>query len=149
MPVTEFASRGGPAPMQFRVLGPDSAGLSPTDLRRLFPGQRLTVARRNRLVQGGRILALCGTRVVGLAAYERTDRDVRVGEVGIDPDSACGADAIANGLLDALELACLAGGARRLVLLPRAGIADSVLRLRGYTAIAEVAAGTWFEKPFV
>jgi hypothetical protein len=149
MAVTEFASRGGPAPMQFRVLGPDSAGLSPTDLRRLFPGQRLTVARRNRLVQGGRILALCGTRVVGLAAYERTDRDVRVGEVGIDPDSACGADAIANGLLDALELACLAGGARRLVLLPRAGIADSVLRLRGYTAIAEVAAGTWFEKPFV
>jgi len=149
MPVTEFASRGVPAPMQFRVLGPDSAGLSPTDLRRLFRGQRLTVARRNRLVQGGRILALCGARVVGLAAYERTDRDLRVGEVGIDPDSACGTDAIANGLLDALELACLAGGARRLVLLPRAGVADSVLRLRGYTAIAEVAAGTWFEKPFV
>jgi len=149
MPVTEFASQGGPAPMQFRVLGPDSAGLSPTDLRRLFPGQRLTVARRNRLVQGGRILALCGTRVVGLAAYERTDRDLRVGEVGIDPDSACGADAIANGLLDALELACLAGGTRRLVLLPSAGVADSLLRLRGYTAIAEVAAGTWFEKPFV
>jgi hypothetical protein len=149
MPVSEYSGSGVPVPMQFRVLGPDSTGLSPTDLRRLFPGQRLTAARRNRLKQGGRILALCGVRVVGLAAYERTERELRVGEVGADPDSACGTDAIANGLLDALELACLAGGVHRLVLLPRAGLADSILRRRGYTAVAEVAAGTWFEKRFV
>ena len=149
MPVTESARPGVPAPMRFRVLGPDSAGLSPTELRRLFRGQRLTAARRNRLGQCGRILALCGSRVVGLAAYERTERELRVGEVGIDPDSACGTDAIANGLLDALELACLAGGVRRLVLLPHAGIADVVLCGRGYTTIAQVAAGTWFEKHFV
>jgi hypothetical protein len=135
--------------MQFRVLGPDSAALSQAEFRRLFRGQRLTVARRNRLEQCGRILALCGSRVVGLAAYERTERELRVGDVGMDTDSSCGTGAIANGLLDALELACLAGGVRRLVLLPHAGIADDVLLGRGYTTIAQVAAGTWFEKRFV
>jgi hypothetical protein len=135
--------------MQFRVLGPDSAGLSPAELRRLFRGQRLTAARRHRLDQGGRILALLGARVVGLAAFERTERELRVGEVGIDPDSVCGAEAIADGLLDALELACLAGGVRRLVLPPRAGIAEAVPRRRGYTTIAEAATGAWFEKHFV
>lgn len=135
--------------MHFRVLGPDAGGVSMAELRRLFPGQRLTAARRGSLERGGRILALCGARVVGLAAYERTDRELRVGEIGIDSESECGADTIAGGLLDALELACMAGGVPRLVLLPRAGLADQTLRRRGYTAISQVAAGTWFEKRFV
>jgi hypothetical protein len=137
------------APMHFRVLGPDAGGVSAADLRRLFRGQRLTGARRSRLGQGGRILAFCGRRMVGLAAYDRTDREMRVDELGVDPASACAPADIADGLLDALELGCVAGSIRRLVLLPRTGVFDDVLQRRGYTAIARVAAGTWFEKRFV
>ncbi len=135
--------------MHFRVLGPDSGGPTPTDLRRLFKGQRMTAARRSRLGLSGRILSMCGTRVVGLAAYERSERELRVTELGLDQTSACGTDEIAIGLLDALELACMASGARRLVLLPRATLADALLRRRGYVSIAEGAAGNWFEKTFV
>ena len=135
--------------MHVRVLGPDGGGPSLSDLRRLFRGQRLSAARRSRLEQSGRILALCGTKVVGLAAYERSDREVRVHEVGMDLESPCGAEAIANGLLDALELACLASAARRLLLMPRTGLAAAVLSRRGYAAIANGSAGSWFEKRFV
>jgi hypothetical protein len=134
--------------MHYRVLGPDTGGISIGDLRRLFRGQRLTPARRSRLEQGGRILALCGRRVVGLAAYERSDRELRVEEIGVDSTSACAPAEIANGLLDALELGCVAGSVRRLVLLPAAGLFDDVLRTRGYTAIGRAASGTWYEKRF-
>ena len=142
------AAVGAAAPMHYRVLGPDTGGVSVGDLRRLFRGQRLTPARRARLEQGSRILALCGRRVVGLAAYDRSDRELRVEAVGIDTESDCAPAAIADGLLDALELGCVAGSVRRLVLLPKAGLFDDVLQRRGYTAIARVAAGTWYEKRF-
>ena len=142
-----LAVRGG-APMHYRVLGPDTGGVSVADLRRLFRGQRLTMARRTRLEQESRILALCGKRVVGLAAYDRSDRELRVQEVGIDTSSDCAPTQIADGLLDALELGCVAGSVRRLVLPPRTGVFDDVLQRRGYTAIAQVATGTWYEKRF-
>jgi hypothetical protein len=135
--------------MHYRVLGPDPGGVSAADLRRLFRGQRLTPARRGRLQQGSRILALCGRRVVGLAAYDRSDRELRVDEVGLDATSACAPAEIADGLLDALELGCVAGSVRRLVLLPRTDLMDDVLHRRGYAAIAKVTAGTWYEKRFV
>ncbi len=136
--------------MHFRVLDPDVGGVSSADLRRLFKGQRLTAARRNSLECGGRILALCGPRVVGLAAYERTDQELRVREFGVDTESACGSCVIAGGLLEALELACVAGGVPRLmVLLPRAGGLDGVLRERGFQPLAQAAFGAWFEKRFV
>ena len=137
------------APMHYRVLGPDTGGVSVADLRRLFRGQRLTPARRSRLEHGGRILALCGRRVVGLAAYDRSDRELRVEEVGIDTASACGPSEIADGLLDALELGCVAGSVRRLVLLLKTALMDDVLKKRGYTAVAQVSSGTWYEKRFV
>jgi hypothetical protein len=140
---------GAEAPMHFRVLGPDTGGVSLPDLRRLFRGQRLTLARRSRLDHAGRMIALCGSRVVGLAAYERSDRELRVEEIGIDARSACTPDVIADGLLDALELGCVAGSVRRLVLMPRAGLVGDVLQRRGYTAFTQGAAGTWYEKRFV
>lgn len=142
------ADIGAAAPMHFRVLGPDVSGLTAADLRRLFPGQRLTAARRRCLERGTRIVALCGKRVVGLAAYERGDRELRVEAIGIDTASACPPVGIADGLLEALELGCLAGSVRRLVLAPRACLCDEVLRKRGYLAIARAATGTWYEKRF-
>jgi hypothetical protein len=149
MSVSDLADAGAASAMHVRVLGPDGGGPSLSDLRRLFRGQRISAIRRTRLEQSARIVALCGSRVVGLAAYERADRDVRVVEVGMDLESPCGGDGISNGLLDALELACLASGARRLLLLPRAAFSTAVLIRRGYTAIADGGAGSWFEKRFV
>ena len=148
---SDLAHAPAASAMHVRVLGPDGGGPSVAELRRLFRGQRMSAIRRSRLEQSGRILALCGTKVVGLAAYERSDRDVRVVEVGMDLESPCGGEAIANGLLDALELACLASGAWRLVLLPRADVSAAVMSRRGFTgiAIADGGAGRWFEKRFV
>ncbi len=143
------AAVGGSAPMHYRVLGPDTGGVSGADLRRLFRVQRLTSALRSRVERGNRIVALCGRRVVGLAAYNRTDRELRVEEVGVDSASACTPAEIVDGLLDALELGCVAGSVRRLVLLLRTALFDEVLERRGYAAIARVAAGTWYEKRFV
>jgi hypothetical protein len=148
--VSEETRQNPPSPMHFQMLGPDGHGPSPADLRRLFRGQRLTAARRLRLEHGGRILALCGARVVGMAAYERNERELRVGDAGLDTQSPCGGDMIAHGLLDALELACLASAARRLVVLPGVGLPGDVLQHRGYTTISDGgAAGAWFEKRFV
>ncbi len=134
--------------MQVRVLGPDCAPLTPADLRRLFRGRRLTPARRDRIAQSSRVVALCGTRTVGVAAYDRADGELRVHEFAVDTTSLCAEDQIVNALLDALEVTCLAGGGRRLVLLPRAVMASTLLRRRGFVTIAEGCAGSWFEKTF-
>ena len=91
---------------------------------------------------------MSGSRIMGVAAYERGDREIRVYEFGLDSSAAAGADEIACGLLDALELACMAGGARRLLMLPRATAATALLTRRGFRAIAEGCAGTWYEKSF-
>jgi hypothetical protein len=148
--VSEQAPTGAPLPqMQVKVLGPDCAPLSAGDLRRLFRGRRLTPARRDRLAQSGRIVAACGNRTVGVAAYDRVDGELRVHEFGMDTTSTlCSEDQVADALLDALELTCLAGGGCRLVLLPRAAVAGSILRRRGFVTIAEGCAGSWFEKTF-
>lgn len=135
-------------PVQVRVLGPDAACLTSGDLGRLFHGRHLTPARRERLRNSGRVVAACGKRVVGLAAYERVDAELRVHEFGVDDVAPCRMDEIATVLLEALEMACLAGGGRRLVLLPRAAIAEHLLRVRGFVQVAEGCAGSWFEKLF-
>jgi hypothetical protein len=145
--VSGYAPTLRPAPpMRVQVHGPDSADVSAGDLKRLFRGRKLTPARRLRLSTSARVVAVCGSRPVGLAAYERGDTEIRVHEFGVDETSPCLTDDIVDALLGALETACLAGGGRRLVLLPRAAIASNVLRLRGYVTIAEGSAGSWLEK---
>ncbi len=138
-----------PSLVQVRVVGPEAACLSQTELRRLFKGRRLTPARRERLRNSGRVVAACGSRVVGLAAYEREAGELRVHEFAVDEGTACPIDQVAAALLDALEIACLAGGGRRLVLLPRAVLAEHLLSSRGFVHIAEGCAGSWFEKLFL
>jgi hypothetical protein len=138
-----------PSPVRVRVVGPEAGCLTPSDMRRLFRGRRLTPARRERLVNSGRVVAACGSRVVGLAAYEREDGELRVHEFGVDANTACTLDEVATALLDALEVACLAGGGRRLVVLPRAALTSHLLRSRGFVPIAEGCAGSWFEKRFL
>ncbi len=146
---TEQGLTNQPYPgIQVRVFGPDSAPMSQADTRRLFRGHRMTAARRDRVSRSGRVVAACGTRVVGVAAFERTDSELRVHEVGIDSGGLCLDEQVINSLLDALEMACLAGGGRRLVLLPRAAVSTITLQRRGFVTIAEGCAGSWFEKTF-
>ena len=140
--------RAKPSRVNLRVVGPDAASLSPADLRRLFRDRPLTPARRARILAAGRVVAACGARAVGLAAYERSDDALRVHEFVTDAAAPCSAEEIATALLDALEMACLAGGGRRLVLLPRAAAASHLLRARGFVPIAEGTAGSWFEKTY-
>jgi len=135
--------------LHVRVDGPDAAPLLPGDLRRLFRGRRLTPGRRARLEESGRVVASRGARVCGLAAFERAGGELRVHEFGVDAAlPVYVADEVVAALLDALEVACLAGGGRRLVLLPRAAIGAVHLRRRGFVTIAEGCAGSWFEKSF-
>jgi len=134
--------------MCVRILGPDASGVPPADLRRLFKGRHMTAARRDRVSGSGRVVAVCGTRVVGLAAYECTDGEFRVHEVGVDEGSPCRVDEIVGALIDALETACLAGGGRRLVLPPRAATGTLLLRQRGYAPSRAGSAGSWFVKSF-
>ena len=134
--------------MHYRVLGPDSGSVPAADIRRLFRGQRLNAARKNRLARGSRILVMCGARTVGIAAYDRSETELRVYELGMDAESACGTDEIANSLLDALELACMAGGARRLLVWPRSVLNPTLTRRRGYVTIGEGGPNTWVQKTF-
>jgi hypothetical protein len=92
------------------------------------------------------VLATHGPRLVGLSSFERVNDDVRVHEFAFDPDSQFSPHVILRQLLEALELACLASGGRRLVLLPQAVLAVSPFERLGYNLVNEGCAGAWLEK---
>jgi hypothetical protein len=135
-----------PAPIRACLLGRGSAQLSQADLERLFRGQELTPARKRWLAKCRRMVAMCGDRVVGMAAYRRAEGEVRVLEFGLDGDGICCPAHVAEALLEAIELGCLAAGGRRVVLTPRAIAAATVLKERRYATVSEGCAGAWFEK---
>lgn len=93
------------------------------------------------------MVALCGSQVVGVAVYHRSDRDLVVTDVGIDLNCECPYDEVLGALIGALELACLAGGARRLVVRfgQPAAAARAVLEQRGYL-VRSGEARCWAEK---
>jgi hypothetical protein len=142
------ASAGEAAALQVRVVGPDSAAPSAADIRRLLLQRPLSRVRRDRLVHAAKVIATVGSRVVGLASYERINDEIRVHELAFEPDVCFSTQDILRQLLDALELACLASGGRRLVLLPQAVVAVSPLERLGYHLINEGCAGAWLEKTF-
>ena len=82
MSVSDFADAGAPlrctSGFSARTVGgrpcPNCGGCS--------GGSGSTATRRSRLEQSGRIVAMCGPKVVGLAVYERADREVRVTKSG-------------------------------------------------------------------
>jgi hypothetical protein len=133
--------------LHLRVHGPDCVPLTPDVLERLFTPAALTDARRDRLTTWSRVLATCGNVVVGIATYRRTDQELRVADFGVDDRCACSIGEIVGALVHALELACLAGGCQRIMLIPPMA-AISALRKRGYTVISEGCAGSWMERSF-
>ena len=137
------------APIQVRVVGPDSVELQSVELSRMAPGRPVSRLQREHLEHATRVVARAGDRVVGVAAYERLGNELRVLDLRLDPvpPPMCATDVVRQ-LLDALEVAALAGGCRRIVLLPAAVIAATALERLGYRIIAEGCAGGWLEKDF-
>ena len=141
------------ATFDVRVTGPDCDVLSDGDLRRLFPGSSLTGARLDRLREWPRVVVTLGEAVVAVATCQKTDVEMRVPDVGIDvpPDGAgygssrCSERDLLTTLLDASELACIAGGCRRVVLSPPR-VSLAFLERRGYMGVNERCAGGWIEK---
>jgi len=131
--------------LEVRVVGPDAEPLADADLRRLFPGGGLTQARLDRLRGWPRVTVLDGSQVVGVATCQKTETELRVPEIGMDVDPDLSSHEVLHALLDAIELAGLAGGCRRVVLMPPRGLAWLPAR-RGYVAITERCAGGWLEK---
>lgn len=144
---TRIAVDASQEPLQIRVLGPDKHAVALADLTRLFPDTALVPGRSLRVLEGPCITAICGDTVVGAAAYHRADMDLRVTDLGVSTDCNCRRDAIVCALLDALELACLAGGSDRLVFRVPDDLSGSILQRRGYV-ITNGCEGRWAEKVY-
>lgn len=137
-----------PAPLQVQVLGPDASDRGPADVRRLLSLRSSGRFRRDRLAHATRVVARSGVHVVGVAAYERVGAELRVLEMVVESaTTVCHTDVIAQ-LLSALEMAALAGGCRRVVLLPAAVVAATALEPLGYRVMTEGGLGGWLEKTF-
>ncbi|MBI1875025.1 MAG: hypothetical protein HYZ58_10900 [Acidobacteria bacterium] len=132
---------------QIRVLGPDKHAVAVADLTRLFRDAALSPGRGVRVMEGPCLVAVCGERVVGAAAYHRTDMELRVTDLGVSPDCDCRRENIVCALLDALELACLAGGSDRLVLRVPDDLPGSLLQRRGYL-MTNGCEGRWADKSY-
>ncbi len=138
-----------PTALDLRVEGPDVRGLSDADVRRLFAG-RTTDERLNRLRNWPRVVVRVDEVPVGVATYTQTPIETQVPDfsVEIPPSLAAEHDHLAAQVLDtlveAIEIASLAGGCRRVVLIPMHGAAD--LTRRGYVCVNEGCGGSWMEK---
>src|SRR5262245_10374681 len=138
-----------PATLDLRVEGPDVRGLNDTDIRRLFP-DRLTGERLNRLRNWRRLVVRIDDRPVGVATYTQTPIETHVPDfaVVIPPSVEAQYENVAAQVLDsllaAIEVASLAGGCHRVVLIPQGRAAE--LERRGYQCIHERCGGSWMEK---
>jgi hypothetical protein len=140
-----------PAPreLDLRVEGPDVKGLKDADVRRLFPG-RATGERLNRLRNWPRVVVRVGDVPVGVATYTQTPIETQIPDFSVDVPPSLESERryletqVLDALLEAIEIASLAGGCRRVVLIPSHGIAD--LTRRGYVTINEGCGGSWMEK---
>jgi len=143
MPLTTAAKR--PALLRLTVAGPEHDPLAGPDLSRLFAGGALSTARVERLARWSRLIAHCGTLPVAVVTYQDAAGEVRAPDFGLDAAGCCDVDAVVSALAHALEIACLAAGAKRVVVMPPRGGEQSLLRC-GFVAIHEGCAGSWMEK---
>lgn len=130
---------------EVRVNGPDCEPIGEADLRRLFPGSMLTQGRLDRLREWPRVAVTCDGRVIAVATCQKFELEMRVPEIGLDLECGCDGRDVLTVLFDAIELAGLAGGCRRLVVNPPK-VSLVFLERRGYHPISEGCAGSWIEK---
>jgi hypothetical protein len=146
--VSTFPACGDLLPLDVRLDGPDGEAVHDADLRRLFPGSTLTQARLDRLRSWPRVFVTLAGQLVAVATCQKTDGELRVPDVGIEVPPAgprCSERDILNAVLDAVEVACIAGGCRRLVVNPPCA-SLGFLERRGYVRVNERCAGGWIEK---
>lgn len=127
------------------VNGPDCEPVNDADLRRLFPGSALTQGRLDRLRQWPRVAVSCGRTLIAIATCQKMELELRVPEIGLDLECGCDGREVLTALFDAIELAGLAGGCRRIVVNPPK-VSVGFLERRGYHPISEGCAGSWIEK---
>ena len=133
--------------LQVQVSGADTEPLPPAEISKLFPRVRPFSPRFERLTRSARVAVRCASRVVGFAAFQRADHELRVTDLALAATTDHGVRDVLDVMLDALEAACMAGGFRRLVL-PPPPRAHGLLRRRGYYFVHEGCAGMWVEKTF-
>jgi hypothetical protein len=131
--------------LKLTVAGPEHEPLPAADISRLFAAGALGTARLERLTRWSRLLACCGQTPVALVTYQSAGAELRAPDFGLDPVACCDVDAVVSAMVHGLEVACLAAGARRVVVMPPKGGEQSLLRA-GYVAIHEGCAGSWMEK---
>ncbi len=141
-----------PAPLavlDLRVEGPDVRGLNDADIRRLFPG-RVTGERLNRLRNWRRLVVRVDDRVIGVATYTQTPLETHVPDFSVavprstDTHYENLAAQVLDALASAIEIASLAAGCHRVVVIPQGGAAE--LERRGYLCVHEQCGGSWMEK---
>lgn len=132
--------------MHLSIVGPDVEPLSAGDLDRLFPAGLLSAQRCERLTHCARVVATCDGHAVGLATYVKVGAELQVPDLAIDREAPCRPQDVLGAILDGLELAGLAGGARRIVMRPPPAIPLAVFRIWGYSALPRRRMAGWIEK---
>lgn len=141
-----------PFALDLRVEGADVRGLSDLDIRRLFP-VRTAGDRLNRLRNWPRIVIRIEDVPVGVATYTQTPIEMHVPDFAVDIPPFIDADRgharrqVIEALLEAIEIASLAGGCRRIVIIPSERPED--FSRRGYLSVSEGCGGSWMEKCLV
>lgn len=136
-----------------RVISHEHEPIADDDLRRLFVGSVLTAPRLDRLHSWTLIAVFFNSHIVGLASCQKNGPELRVPDVAADAivwsqdrtGVRFGEREILNALLDAIEVAGLAAGCRRVVINPPK-MSLGFLERRGYRHIDERCAGGWIEK---
>ena len=114
-------ARGG-GPADLRVEGPEARGVTDADIRRLFPG-RSAGDRLNRLRNWPRIVVRIDDVPVGVATFTQTPIEMQIPDFAVDIPPVLDLDhgnvrpQIISALLEAIEIAALAAGCRRIVII--------------------------------
>jgi hypothetical protein len=144
-----WPAREAAEPLDLRVEGPEARGVTDAEIRRLFPG-RSAGDRLNRLRNWPRIVVRIDDVPVGVATFTQTPIEMQIPDFAVDIPPVLDLDhgnvrpQIITSLLEAIEVAALAAGCRRIVIIPSRGAAD--FTRRGYLSVSEGCGGSWMEK---
>jgi hypothetical protein len=142
---TATTTAGKTGLLKLTVAGPEHDPLPASDVTRMFGASALGTARLERLARWSRLIASCGATAVGVVTYQGAGGEVRAPDFGLDVSGACDVDAVVSAMVHGLEVACLASGAKRVVVMPPKG-GEHVLARAGFVAVHEGCAGSWMEK---
>jgi hypothetical protein len=134
--------------LKLTVAGPEHEPLPRTEVTRMFGAAALGTARLERLARWSRLIAMCGDQAVAVVTYQGANGEVRAPDFGLDATGSCDAGTIVATIVHGLEVACLAAGAKRVVVMPPRG-GEQALARAGYIAVHEGCAGSWMEKSLI